>query len=49
MVCDQQQNTVDNIASTIKHVLHEYAQLEQMPQDQIIASMNAYRSRRRKK
>ena len=45
----EEQSTVDNIASTIKNVMQENAQLDDSSQDQVIASMKAYRSRRGKR
>jgi len=46
---DSDKRTLDNIAGTIQLVMQQYSELGMLPVEQITASMNAYRNRRRKK
>ena len=45
----RQQEKLENISQLIETVTQEYADIEAMPVDKVIAAMHAYRSRRRKK
>jgi len=46
---DSDKRALDNIAGTIQLVMQQYSELGMLPVEQITASMNAYRNRRRKK
>ncbi len=44
-----QQSNIDNISGVIEAVMQQFPNFEELPSLQVIASMQAYRARRRKK